>query len=63
VRSLHLRKKTNVRSEVMLLSFAAYLLDDGPDIWKAMLIICARPTISANHAVKFSMGPCLDLRV
>jgi hypothetical protein len=63
MRTLHLQKQTSVRSEMTSPSFAAYLLDDGPDVRKAMLVICTRPTIPAHHAVKFCMGPCLDLRV
>ncbi len=40
--------------------FAAYLLDDGPDVRKALLILCSRPIVSANHLIKFGMSASLD---
>ena len=41
--------------------FAAYLLDDGPDVRKTLLILCTRPIVSANHLVKFGMSASLNL--
>jgi hypothetical protein len=52
-----------VRRETTSPNFATYLFDDGPDVWKALLVVYSRPSISANHAVKFCMGPGLDLWV
>ena len=44
-------------------SFAAYLLDDGLNIRKALIVFCAWPGISANHAVKLRMGSSLNFWV
>ena len=43
--------------------FAAYLLDDGPDVWKALLILRTRPIVPADHLVKLCMSASLDFRV
>ncbi len=40
--------------------FATYLLDNGPYVRKALLILCSRPTVLANHLVKFCMSASLD---
>jgi hypothetical protein len=61
--ALRLRKQTGVRSHSDITRVSAYLLDDGSDVWKTLLVIWTRPTISADHAVEFSMGPRLNLRV
>jgi hypothetical protein len=63
MRAPHLEKRTGVRSETQSPGFAAYLLDDGPDIREALFVICTGPSISADHAVKFCMGPGLNLWV
>ena len=52
-----------MRSQTRYHRDSVYLLDDGSDVWKALLVICTWPTVSANHAVKFSMGPRLNLWV
>jgi hypothetical protein len=59
--ALHLRIQIAIDKETINgLSFLAYLLDDGSDVREALLILCARPTVSANDAVKFRMGPGLN---
>jgi hypothetical protein len=44
-------------------SFVAYLLDDGSDVRKVLLVLCTWPAISTNHAVKFRMGSGLNIWV
>ena len=61
VYALHLRKYTGVRNQTQYRRVSEYLLDDGSDVWKPLLIICTRPTVSADHTVEFSMGPSLNL--
>jgi hypothetical protein len=39
---------------------AAYLLDDGSDVRKAVLILRIRPMVTANHLVEFCMSASLD---
>ncbi len=49
--------------QVMTYSFATYLLDDSPDVGKALLVLSTRPTISANNTVKLRMGSSLNFWV
>ena len=37
-----------------------YLLDDSPNVWKALLVFRTRPIVPANHLVEFCVGPSLD---
>jgi hypothetical protein len=58
---LHLRIQIAIEKETINgRSLVAYLLDDGSDVRKALLVLCTWPTISANHAVKFRMGSGLN---
>jgi hypothetical protein len=58
---LHLRIQIAIEKEAINgQNFVAYLLDDGSDVRKALLVLCTWPTISANHAVKFRMGSGLN---
>jgi hypothetical protein len=52
-----------VRSMTTSPRFATYLLDDGPDVREALFVIRTGPSISADHAVEFCMGPGLNLGV
>ena len=54
------RQMTCEKREAKLLSFIAYLLDDGPDVRKTLLILRSRPIVSANHLVKFGMSASLN---
>jgi hypothetical protein len=59
--ALYLRIRVVVEKETINdRGFVAYLLDDGSDVRKALLVLCTWPTISANHAVKFRMGSGLN---
>jgi hypothetical protein len=58
---LHLRIQITIEKEAIDGQyFVAYLLDDGSDVRKVLLILCTWPTISTDHAVKFSMGSGLN---
>ncbi len=57
------RQMTCEKREAKSLSFIAYLLDDGPDVRKTLLILCTRPIVSADHLVKLCMSASLDFRV
>ena len=37
-----------------------HLLDDGPDVWEALFVLCRRPVITANHGVEFSVCSSLN---
>ena len=37
-----------------------YLLDDGTNVWKTLLVFHTRPIVPANHLVEFSVGSSLD---
>ena len=46
--------------ETKVPGIAAHLLDDGPDVWETLLILCTWPIVTADHLVKFCMSTCLD---
>lgn len=59
--TLHLRMQIAIEKETINgQSFAAYLLDNGSDVRKGLLVLCTWPAISTNHAVKFCMGSGLN---
>jgi hypothetical protein len=59
--AFHLRIQIAIENETINgRSLVAYLLDDGSDVRKALLVLCTWPTISTNHAVKFRMGSGLN---
>jgi hypothetical protein len=62
VGALYLKKQARLRSETGN-GRVSYLLDDGLDIRKALLVLCTRPGISANHAVKLRMSSGLNFWV
>ena len=51
----HLKGQTTCE-EVETISFVAYLLNDCPDVRKALLVLSTRPIVSANHLVKLCMS-------
>ena len=57
----HLRQIICEKRETDPPTFASYLLDDRPDVRKALLILCIRPIVSANNIVEFCMSASLDL--
>jgi hypothetical protein len=61
---LYLRKQIAIEMEAINgRRYVVYLLDDGSDVRKVLLVLCTWPTISANHAVKFRMGSGLNFWV
>jgi hypothetical protein len=63
VRAQHLGRETTCEKrelETKVPGIAAHLLDDGPDVWETLLILCTWPIVSADHLVKFCMSACLD---
>ena len=42
------------------LCVTTYLLDDGTNVRKALLVFRTRPIVAANHLVELSVGPHLD---
>jgi hypothetical protein len=56
----HLVRKIICEKRETKLSTFAYLLDDRLDVRKALLILCTRPTVSANNIVEFCMSASLD---
>jgi hypothetical protein len=56
-------KRFDHRTKIYILKLYTYLLDNGADIRKTLLVVHAWPAVAADDLVEFCVGTSLDLRM